>query len=70
MKEVTVFMALEKDSIKWVMYVCSVTSVVSDSDCNLLGSSVRGIILARILEWVANSSSKGSSWPKDQTFVS
>ena len=31
-------------------------------DCNPLGSSVHGIIQARILEWVAISFSRGSSW--------
>ena len=35
-----------------------------------LGSSVPGILQARILEWVAISSSKGSSWPRDQTHIS
>ena len=35
-----------------------------------LGSSVHGISQARILEWVSISFSKGSSWPKDQTWVS
>ena len=30
---------------------------------NRPGSSVHGILLARILEWVAISSSRGSSWP-------
>ena len=30
------------------------------------GSSVHGISQARILEWVAISSSRGSSWPRDQ----
>ena len=30
-------------------------------DCNLLGSSVRGIFQARILRWVAISFSRGSS---------
>ena len=40
--------------------------------CNLVacsppGSSVLGILQARILEWVAVSSSKESSQPKDQT---
>ena len=35
-------------------------------DCTLPGSSVRGILQARILEWVAISSSKGSSRPRDQ----
>ena len=34
------------------------------------GFSVRGISQARILKWVAISSSRGSSWPRDQTCVS
>ena len=34
------------------------------------GSSVHGILQARILEWVAISSSRGSSQPEDQTQVS
>ena len=34
------------------------------------GSSVRGILQARILEWVAISSSRGSFWPRDWTQVS
>ena len=29
--------------------------------CRLIGSSVRGILQARILEWVAMPSSRGSS---------
>ena len=33
-------------------------------------SSVHGILQAKILEWVAISSSRGSSWPRDQTHVS
>ena len=32
--------------------------------------SVHGISQARILEWVAISFSRGSSWPRDQTHVS
>ena len=39
-------------------------------DCSLPGSSVNGILQARILEWVATSSSRGSSWPRDRTPVS
>ena len=31
------------------------------------GSSVHGILQARLLEWVAISFSRGSSWPRDQT---
>ena len=37
-------------------------------DYNLPGSSVHGIFQARILEWVAISSSRGSSWPRDWTY--
>ena len=39
-------------------------------DCSLPGSSVHGILQARILKWVAISYSKGSSQPRDQTRVS
>ena len=34
------------------------------------GFPVHGILQARILEWVAISSSRGSSWPRDRTCVS
>ena len=36
-------------------------------DCSPPGFSVRGILQARILEWVAKSSSRGSFWLRDQT---
>ena len=39
-------------------------------DFNPSGSSVYGISQARILEWVAASFSRGSSWSRDQTHVS
>ena len=39
-------------------------------DCSLSDSSIHGIFQARILEWVAVSFSRGSSWPRDQTHVS
>ena len=39
-------------------------------DCSQPGSSVRGILQARILEWVAVPFSRGSSPPRDQTQVS
>ena len=38
--------------------------------CSLIGSPVHGILQARILEWVAISSSKGSFQPRDRTCVS
>ena len=39
-------------------------------DCSLPGSSVHEIFQARVLEWVAISSSRGSSQPRDRTQVS
>ena len=38
--------------------------------CSLPGSSVHGILPARILAWVAIPFSRGSSWPKEQTWIS
>ena len=40
------------------------------TDCGPPGSSVHGTLQARILEWVAMLSSRGSSQPRDQTQVS
>ena len=59
-------------------WVCNkaweVTSVVSDSatlwDPSPPGSSVHGILQARILEWVSMPSSRGSSPPRDGTHAS
>ena len=49
-------------------------SIVSDSlwpmDWSLPGSSVHGILQARILQWVAIPFSRGSSRPRDRTRVS
>ena len=39
-------------------------------NCSLAGSSVHGIFRARVLERVAISFSRGSSQPRDQTWVS
>ena len=39
-------------------------------NCSLPGSSILGILQARILEWVAISFSRGSSRPRDQTQIS
>ena len=38
-------------------------------DCSLPGFSIHGISQARILVWVAISFSRGSSWPRDWTWV-
>ena len=39
-------------------------------DCSPPGFSVHGISQARILEWVAISFSRESSWPRDRTHIS
>ena len=38
--------------------------------CGLLGSSIHGILQSRILEWIAIPFTRGSFWPRDQTWVS
>ena len=39
-------------------------------DCSLPGSSVQGLVQARILEWVAMPSSRACSQPRDRTCIS
>ena len=38
--------------------------------CSPQGSSIHGILQARILEWVAMPFSRGSSWPMNRTLIS
>ena len=40
---------------------------VTPRDYSPPGSSVHGILQARVLEWVAISFSRGSFWPRDWT---
>ena len=47
----------------------SCLTLCDPTDCSLPGSSVRGILQARILEWATISFSRGSSWPRNQTQV-
>ena len=44
---------------------CSIVSLCNPMDCSPPGSSVHGILQARILEWVAISSSRASSQSRD-----
>ena len=53
-----------------VLVAQSCPTLGDPTDCSLLGSSVYGILSARILEWAAMPSSRGSSWPRDQTHTS
>ena len=48
----------------------SCPTLCSPMDCSLPGSSVHRIFQARVLEWVAISFSRGSSQPRDRTWVS
>jgi len=48
----------------------SVLTVCNSMDCSPPGSSVHGILQARILEWVATPFSRGSSQARDQTQAS
>ena len=58
-----------------IIYLCVLVTqlypTLSDlTDCNLPGSSVHGILQARILEWAAIPFSRESSPPRDQTQIS
>ena len=60
----------------WVTYLysCLVAklclTLCNPMDCSPPGSSVHGIIPARILGWVAMPSSRGSSQSRDRTHIS
>ena len=57
---------------KWkkVLVTHSCPSHCDPMDCSPPGSSVHGILQARILEWVAIPFSRRSSWPRDPIQVS
>ena len=48
----------------------SCPTLCNPMDCSPPGSSVHGIVQARVLEWIASSFSRGSSRPRDRTQVS
>ena len=53
-----------------VLVIRSCPTLCNSVDCSPPGSSARGILQARILEWVAIPFPKGSSWPREWTWVS
>ena len=57
-----------EDLMSCVLQSCLI--LCEPMDCRLPGSSVHGILQARILEWLAMPFSRGSTWPRDQTLVS
>ena len=62
------------DFIQWIHSLGSFTrsypTLCDPMDCSPPGSCVHGILQARILEWVAISSSRGFSWPRYRTHTS
>ena len=55
---------------RWGEVTQSCLTLCNPVDCSLPGSSLHGILQARVLEWVAISFSRGSSQPGNQTGVS
>ena len=56
---------------EWVSEVTQLClTLFNPMDYSLPGSSVHGMFQARVLEWVAISFSRRSSWPRDWTLVS
>ena len=53
-----------------ILWIMSCLILWGPLDCRPPAFSVHGIFQAGILQWVAISSSRGSSWPRDQTHVS
>ena len=60
--------SLESESENEVAQSCLI--LCEPIDYSLPGFSVHGIFQARVLEWVAISFSRVSSWPRDQTQIS
>ena len=61
---------MNSSEVKWSEVAQSCPTLCNPMDYSLPGSSVHGIFQARVLEWVAISFSRVSSWPKDQIQVS
>ena len=59
---------LDQVKSKWQSFQ-SCPTLCDPMDCSPPGSSVHGVLQARIVGWVAISFSRGSSWPRDQTWV-
>ena len=78
--ETGIMLRLKVDILQSIyeMYFCPCCRSVAEScpvlcncmDCSPPGTSIHGIFQTRILEWVAISYSRRSSWSRDQTHVS
>ena len=56
--------------VKWSEVTQLCLTLCDPMDCSLSGSSAHGIFQARALEWIAILFSRGSSRPRDRTWVS
>ena len=68
-------MLYESITAQWISHVHAKSLQSCPALCNLMdcsppGTSAHGILQARILEWIAMPSSRGSSQPRDWTLVS
>ena len=65
---------ISRNDIFWLLFVVESLSCIQlycdPMDCSPPGFSVHRISQARILEEIAISFSRGSSWPRDQTLIS
>ena len=61
--------AFEVDVCMCAKWLQSCLTLWSPMDCNPADFSVNGILQARILEWVAMPSFRGSSQPRDRTHI-
>ena len=71
--------SFEKKNFFWKTCVYYLVKVIvtplcpalcNPTGCSPQGSSVHGLLLARILKWVVILFSRGSSWPRDWNWVS
>ena len=56
--------------LEWSEVAQSCPTLCDPMDSSLPGSAIHGVFQARILEWAATSFSRGSSQPRDRTWVS
>ena len=69
-KNLLIYYKEDISAVAVVLVTQSCPTLCNSTDCSPPGSSVHGILQARILEWIAISFSRGSSQPSDQTQIS
>ena len=63
------FLCSSHHHLMFVSVTKSCPTLCNSMDCSPPGSSIYGILQARILEWTAIPFSRGFSWPRDHTWV-